>query len=108
MPASNNAMINKLQTAINTTFGARLLYNKTQFYSKDQERPITLYIIKKAYWDEEKKKTYGVELFTSTSQIQVVLYLRDYWFRCNGWELPTDNEKWNAIREHIEEEGKEL
>ena len=27
---------------------------------------------------------------------------RDYWFKLNGWELPTDNETWNKIRAKIE------
>jgi len=25
------------------------------------------------------------------------------WFKENGWELPTDQEQWNAIRKELEE-----
>lgn len=98
---SNSVMIHKLQQAINSK-GDKLLYNTSQFYSEDQQRPITQYCIRKAIWDTEKHKNRNVELFKSTSQIQIVLFLRDYWYRINGWELPTDNEKWNKMRESIE------
>lgn len=101
MPASNSTMIHKLQQAINSR-GERLLYSTSQFYSEDQQRPITQYHIKKAIWDEFKKRNRNVELFRSTSQIQIVLYLRDYWFRLNNWELPVDNMTWNKVRESIE------
>ncbi len=96
--ASNSTMIHKLQQAINGK-GEKILYNTSQFYSADQNRPVTIYHVKKAVYDEEKAKTVNVELFKSTSQIQIVLYLRDYWFELNGWEIPQDNNVWNNIKE---------
>lgn len=98
MPSSNSVMIKKLQTAINQRFGAKLLLNRTQWYSKDQDRPITTYIIRQAVWDESKQKYTNVELFKSTSEIQLVLFLRDMWYELNGWEVPKDNETWNEIK----------
>ena len=58
-----------------------------------------MYLVKQAVFDDETGKHKNVELFKSTSQIQIVLFLRDFWFEINGWEIPTDNEQWNAIKE---------
>ena len=98
MAASNSTMIHRLQRAINDKYDQRILYNKTQFYSNDQNRPVTMYLIKKAIWDEDKQKNKNVELFSSTSQIQIVLFLRDLWYELNGWEVPDDNEMWNRAK----------
>ena len=91
-------MIKKLQTAINQKFGEQLLYERRQFYSHDQNRPVNMYYIKKAFYDPERKKTDAIEIFKAASQIQIILFLRDYWFELNGWEIPTDNYEWNAIK----------
>lgn len=99
MPASNSTMIHKLQRAINDKYGQKILYNKTQFYSEQQDRPVTLYILKQACWDEDKKRNRNIELYSTTSQIQIVLYLRDLWYELNGWEVPADNEEWNKAKE---------
>ena len=40
-----------------------------------------------------------MELFKSTSQIQVVLFLGYFWYDINGWEIPTDNEMWNNAKQ---------
>lgn len=100
MPNSNSTMIHKLQTAINSK-GYKLLYNKTQFYSDQQNRPVTLYVIKQVVDnpDPTKKRHTYIELFSSCSQIQVVLFLRDFWFEINGWEIPADNEMWNEAKQ---------
>lgn len=95
--ASNSVMIHKLQQAINLK-GGKILYNTSQFYSEKQDRPVTMYHIKQAVFDEEKQKNVNVTLFKSTSQIQIVLYLRDLWYEMNGLEVPKDNETWNAVK----------
>lgn len=106
MPASNSTMIHKLQQAINQNFGEKILYNKTQFYSERQDRPVTLYILKKAVWDDDHKRNKNIELFSTTSQIQTVLFLRDLWYELNGWEIPTDNEEWNKAKaNYMEKHG---
>lgn len=99
---SNTTMIKKLRSAINLK-GERLLYNTSEFYSEEQNRTVTIYTIKKQVWNPKLQKNKNIELFHSTSQIQIVLFLRDYWYTLNGMELPTDNEKWNKIREKIKE-----
>lgn len=104
MANSNSVMIHKLQNAINGK-GCRLLINKSQFYSEDQDRPITIYYVKQAIYNEQRHRNNNVELFHSTSEIQIVLFLRDYWFKLNNWELPTDNEVWNKVRAKLEEDN---
>ena len=96
--ASNSTNIHRLQRALNSR-GCNILYSTSQFYSKDQNRPITQYIIKQATYDTEKDKMVNVELFKSFSQIQILLYLRDLWYSINGLEIPQDNPKWNKIKE---------
>lgn len=104
---SNSTMIHKLQNAINSK-GYKLLYNKTQFYSEQQDRPVTMYTIKQVVdnSDPTKKKHTHIELFKSCSQIQIVLFLRDFWYEINGWEVPTDNEMWNEAKQKYQR-GKE-
>ena len=94
MPASNRTMIHKLQTAINQ-HGGKILYEKTQFFSDDQNRPITIYKIAQALGQRKKEK-----LFESTSMIQIVFYLRDVWYTMLGKELPTDNEEWETVKKN--------
>ena len=95
--ASNSVLIHKLQRALNTK-GMKILYSTSQFYSEEQDRPVTLYVIKRAVYDEQRGRNNNVELFKSTSQIQIVLFLRDLWYEVNGKEIPTDNEKWNEAK----------
>lgn len=107
MANSNSVMIHKLQQAINQNFGQKILYNKTQFYSDKQDRPVTMYVLKKAVWDNDRKRNKNIELFSTTSQIQTVLFLRDLWYELNGWEIPTDNEEWNRAKENYNARHKE-
>lgn len=100
MPNSNIAMIKKLQRAINNK-GYAITYNTSQFYSNEQDRPVTMYSIKKVVYNEKIDRNKYVEIFKSTSMIQIVLCLRDIWYMINGIELPTDNEDWNCIRKTI-------
>lgn len=102
---SNSVMIHKLQNAINENFDARILYNKQQWYSEEQHRAVNQYVIRKAYYDKETDKMKQMELFSSCSQIQIVLWLRDYWYELNGWEVPTDNEMWERAKEKYMEKN---
>lgn len=95
--ASNTTLIKKLQHAINDK-GERLLYHTSQWYSEDEQRPITRYSIQQAVWDEDKGKFVNKLLFSASSQIQILLYLRDYWYNLNGWEIPNNNKIWNKIK----------
>ena len=90
--------IKKLQRAINAKSEIKLLINKTQIYHEDSDVITEVMYVKKLLWDAEKQKRKYVELFHSTSDVQIVLFLRDYWYELNGWEVPTDNEEWNKAK----------
>ena len=98
--ASNSVMIKKLQRALNAK-GLKVLYSTSQFYSEDQDRPVTIYALKRAVYDETRGKNVNVDLFKSTSQIQIVLYLRDMWYDLNGIPIPDNNSQWNAIKDKV-------
>lgn len=70
-------MIHKLQTALNM-HGQKVLYSTTQFFSEDQNRPVTIYHIKMVT-EVKGKKTNAVEVFSSASQIRVVQFLAELW-----------------------------
>ncbi len=97
MPASNKAMIHKLQTAINQNGGC-ILIDKVQFYSEEQDRPISLYKISTPGEIMKNGKRKKDVLFMTPSQIQVVLYLRDYWYWMQNKKIPIDNEMWEQIK----------
>lgn len=104
--ASNSVMIKKLQQALNAK-GCKLLYSTSQFYSQQQDRPVTMYVLKQAVWDEESGKNKNQELFKTMSQIQMVLFLRDMWYEVNGWEIPKNNEVWEQKKaESVEKQQK--
>ena len=75
---SCTVMIHKLQQALNTK-GQKILYQTSQFWSVDQNRPVTMYHIKQAYYDDSVGKTKSTEIFKSASQIQVVQFLASMW-----------------------------
>ena len=101
-PVANNLMktSKKLVSALNTR-NYKLTISTKQFIGTEG-RPHNMYSINNAVWDDEKRKYINRELYSTTSMVRIALYLRDMWFRENGWELPTDQEKWNQIREELE------
>ena len=104
MPASNLSMIHKLQKAINMNGGV-LLLDRTQFFSREQNRPVTMYRVCETVGTTKSGRRKKECLFETASQIQVVLFLRDYWFVMQGKGLPpiVNNKKWGEIRDaHLE------
>ena len=110
MPTSNSQMIYKLQYALNSR-GMKLLCNRQQCYSDQQNRPVTVYKVSKSVWNEDTQRYRHVELFSSASQIQVVLFLRNLWYLINDKEIPPTNNlkgaemferKWNEFLEQWE------
>ena len=88
MPSSK-LMIRKLQHALNSR-GMKVMYCSSQFYSEDQDRPVNIYSIKQAVWSEERQKYVNVEMYKASSQIRIILFLRDLWYTIEGKELPKD------------------
>lgn len=108
--ASNSILIHRLQQALNTK-GCKILYSTSQWYSVTQNRPVTVYHIKRSVTNERTGREQPVELYKSASQIRVVLFLRDLWYEVNGWEIPQDNQFWNEHKHetmhNYDEESKE-
>lgn len=90
--------IKKLQKAININFDKKILVNKNQFYSDKTDSIVEMIVIRQAVWDTKTHKIKNIKLFETTSDIQIVLYLRDMWYKLNGWEVPTDNDYWEEVK----------
>ena len=99
MPSgAQSKTIRTLQRALELE-GELILISTSQFYSIDKHKVITRYHVKKQVQsDENRNKSTQLELFSSCSQIQITLFLRDYYYELKGWEVPTDNEVWNQIK----------
>ena len=102
MARSYKKLIYKLQTACNKEFNARLLYNKTQVYSEKADKPVTFLCIRQATIDERGKRK-NVELFNTTSELYILMFLRDYWYALNGWEIPEGTEGWEKEKQKYQE-----
>ena len=92
-----NNVAKKLQTAIEQRFGVVLVFSKQEWYSTTTCTRLSDNIIRRAEIGENGKPQYS-EIFRSVSKIQQCLFLRDYWYWLNGWQLPTDNVVWNEKR----------
>lgn len=88
----------KLQTACRKIFGVKLLINQRQWFSNDKDMAITVYTVNEVKLQGEGKRDASIELFRTYSQVQLVLFMRDYWYQLNGWEVPHDNQKWEEIK----------
>lgn len=93
----------KLIQALNGR-GHKYTLSTKQFIGKEGQ-PHNMYSISKAIYNEEKRRYSHEEVYSTTSMVRITLYLRDMWFIENGWELPTDQEEWNAIREELRKDG---
>lgn len=89
----------KLVQALNTR-GYLMTFSTKQFIGREGQ-PHTMYCLSRAIWDEEKRRYAHIGVYSSTSMVRIVLFLRDMWFEENGWELPEDQEQWNKIREGL-------
>ena len=103
--ASFAQLAKKLQSAINQRTEDKLLINTQQWFSEDKGRAVTCYVIKqRVRKGKNKQQRRSVEVFNTYSQVQMVLWLRDYWYRMNGWEVPQDNIEWEEVK-HKNETG---
>ena len=95
----------KLMQAISIKTDRQLMFAMKQIMGREQ-KPVTLYIISESVFNPETGKYQNVEVYSSSSMVRIVLYLRDVWYLLNGMELPVDQEKWNSIREELLADGK--
>ena len=105
MPAAGQTQtIKKLQKAL-LFEGELTLITTSQFYSVDKQKIVTRYHVKKQIQSEEdRNKSSQIELFSSCSQIQITLFLRDYYYEIKGYEVPHDNPIWEAAKAKYYEE----
>lgn len=103
MPKAQTQTIKKLQQALQFE-GELILITTSQFYSMDKHKTVTRYHIKKQIQSGEKFKSSQVELFSSCSQIQITLFLRDYYYEVKGYEVPHDNPIWEQAKAKYYEE----
>lgn len=92
----------RLQSAINqkTGDGAKLLINTQQWYSPDKGRTVTVFVVKQSTTKTgEQKYRHNIEMFRTYSHVQLVLWLRDYWYQLNGMEVPQDNVTWEGVKQ---------
>lgn len=91
-----SAVSKKLQTAINRQSGGKITIHTSQWYSEDKKRVVTCYTVRQTFAEDKYRK--NIELFKTYSLVQLTLFLRDYWYELNGWEVPTDNEIWEGVK----------
>lgn len=83
-----NAIMRKLQRAI-LQKGLVIKIGSTQFYSKEQNRMITIHIMSTPIFTKNKYgfwKTKDYEILRSASQIEIVNCLNDIWQAVKGWK----------------------
>lgn len=103
MPKAQTQTIKKLQQALQFE-GELILITTSQFYSMDKHKTVTRYHIKKQIQSDERNKSSQIELFSSCSQIQITLFLRDYYYEVKGYEVPHDNPIWEQAKAKYYEE----
>ena len=104
MAAGQTRTIKKLQQAL-LIEGELILITIDQFYSNEKCTTVNRYHVKKQIpSDEDRYKSSKVELFSSCSQIQIALFLRDYYYEIKGYEVPHDNPIWEAAKKKYFEE----
>lgn len=86
----------KLIAALGTK-DIKITLSTKQFIGKEGNSH-DFYSINEAVWDAAKGKYMHYELYSSVSQVRIVLFLRDMWYEANGWDLPMDQPLWNSIR----------
>lgn len=102
--AGQTRTIQKLQKAL-LMENEIVLITTSQFFSTDKHKVVTRYHIKKQIQNPENdNKSTMVELFNSCSQIQITLFLRDYYYEVKGWEVPHDNPIWEECKAKYLEE----
>ena len=102
--AGQTRTIKKLQKALQIE-GELILITTSQFWSINKNTTVTRYHIKKQIQaEDDRNKSSQVELFSSCSQIQIALFLRDYYYEVKGYEIPHDNPIWEAAKAKYYEE----
>ena len=90
--------IKRLKIAIRNKYDIKLLVTTKEWFSEQNKVLMPYYIIYKHNYDPKTRKSSQEEICRCGIKIQVVLFLRDYWYTRNGWEIPKD-EYWDEKKE---------
>lgn len=82
--------IRKLKIAIRQKANIKLLITTKEWFSEEKQVLMPYYIISQHHYDPKTKKSTQEELYKCGNKVKVVLFLRDYWYTINGWEIPKD------------------
>ena len=105
MPGAQSKTIKKLQQAL-ICEGELVLITTSQFYSVDKHKIVTRYHVKRQVQDPDNdNRSTMQELFSSCSQIQITLFLRDYYYELTGQPVPHDNPIWEEAKRNYFEEN---
>jgi hypothetical protein len=97
MAQSFTAKVNKLILAIKEKHAVKLLFSTKQFYKPDGNK-MTYYTLSEAVWDPDNGKYVNMTVFSAGSIIQIVLFLRDFYYSLEGKEIPTNLAWWEEIK----------
>jgi len=95
----------KLIMAMDKVANFKITLTSKQFIAREGVT-LTYYSLNHAVYNEEAHKYFNEEMYSTTSLVRIVLYLRDGWYYYNNRPLPTDQEVWNDIREGLIASGK--
>ena len=90
--------IRKLKIAIRQKADIKLLITTKEWFSEEKQVLMPYYIISQHHYDPKTKKTTQEELFKAGNKVKVLLFLRDYWYTLNNWEIPR-GEFWDEKEE---------
>ena len=94
--------IKRLKVAIRSKYDIKLLITTKEWFSEEKNVLMPYYTIYQYHYDPKTKKKSQEELFKCGSKIQVILFLRDYWYTLNNWEIPED-EYWDKKKQRYKE-----
>lgn len=75
MAGRYTALVNTLQKALLKNFDKQIFLAQEQFYSHEQKRFITMYIVQEPVWDATHTHYTKRQLIKTASQIDVAKYL---------------------------------
>lgn len=75
MAGRYTALVTTLQKALMKNFGKQIFIAQEQFYSNEQQRYITMYVLQEPIWDSTHTHYTKQQILKTASQIDVAKYL---------------------------------
>ena len=87
MAGKFTGLINKLQKALLMNCNRIIYIENEQFYSKEQNRVITMFVLSERVWNEERGRFTKQQVLKTASQIDVVKYLGNLYKELTNTEI---------------------